>query len=74
VALKTIKTAIQPTPFTKWRTLTVHQGLGLGLWCLTPFSTIVQLYILAVSFNAGGHHSTPWKQPPYCKSLTNFIT
>jgi hypothetical protein len=33
--------------------------LGLGLLCLTSFSTIFQLYIMTVSFIGGGNRSTP---------------
>ena len=45
----------------------------LGLWCLTPLSTIIQLY-MAVSFIVGRNWSTRRKPPTCCKSLTNFIT
>ena len=33
------------------------ENLELGLWCLTPLSTIIQLYIVAVSFIGGGYRS-----------------
>jgi hypothetical protein len=47
-------------------------GLGLELLCLTPLSTLFQLYIMAVSFIGGGNQST-WKKPlTCCKSLTNL--
>ena len=40
-------------------------GIGLGIWCLAPLSTLFQLY-RAVSFNGGGNRST-WRKP-----LTSF--
>ena len=44
-------------------------------WCLTPFSTIFQLYrdIVAVSFIGGGNQMIPWKPQTCQKSLRNFI-
>ena len=46
-------------------------GIGLGIWCLAPLSTLFQLY-RAVSFNGGGNRST-WRKPQTCrKSLTSF--
>ena len=47
--------------------------VGLGLWRLTPLSTIFQLFC-GVSFIGGGNQSTQRKPPTYRKSLTNFIT
>ena len=50
--------------------------IGLGLWCLTPLLTIVQLY-RGGHFIGRGNQTTQKKttKNTYCrKSLTNFIT
>jgi hypothetical protein len=47
-------------------------GLGLGLWSLTPFSTVD--HIVVVSFIGGGNRSARRKSPICRKSLTNVIT
>ena len=47
--------------------------LGLELCCLTPLSTIFQLYRDG-QFYCGGNWSTRRKSPTCRKSLTNFIT
>ena len=48
----------------------VFMGSG-NLLCLTPLSTILQLYRVVVSFIGRGNQS---KQPTHQKSLTTFIT
>jgi hypothetical protein len=54
--------------------LVIWQKRGLGLWCLTPHSTIFQLYRQAVRFIARGNRCTRIKPLTRLKSLTNFIT
>ena len=41
-------------------------------WCLTPLSTIFQLY-RGGQFIGGGNRVTGRKPPTYRKSLTNFL-
>jgi hypothetical protein len=45
----------------------------VGLECLTPLSTIVQLYRQAVSFIGGGNRNIRRKPLTCRKSLANFI-
>jgi hypothetical protein len=45
----------------------------IGLWSLTPLSTINQLH-RGGSFIDGGKRRTRRKPPTCCKSLTNCIT
>ena len=53
--------------------LVFRPTIGLGLWCLTPLSTIVLLYSRSVLLVE--ETGVLGKKPPIChKSLTNFIT
>ena len=56
--------AIKPSIYTYW-----VMFVELGLWCLTPLSTIFQLY------RGGRFYRKTRRKPPTCrKSLTIFIT
>ena len=62
----------RPHTFKKNDTI-AHTSTSQGLCCLTPLSTIFQLY-LGGRFIGGGNRSTR-KKPPTCRrSLTKFIT
>ena len=54
------------------RTIRLTISCGLGLWCLTPLSTIFQLYRIG-QFYWWGNRSTQRKPQTYRKSLKNFI-
>jgi hypothetical protein len=43
-------------------------GLGLGVWCLMPLSTIFLSYIVVVNFIDAENRST-WRKPLTCRKL-----
>ena len=52
-------------PFKRSIFLTKYQVLGLGLWCLTPLSTIFQIY--------RGCQFYWWRKPEYLEKTTNLL-
>jgi hypothetical protein len=77
---RVIKSVISRSLSIMWYNSVFFVGISLtktlsqrGLWCITSFSTIIQLY-RGVSFIGGGNRSTRIKPTTFRKSQTNFTT